>query len=97
MLTATKGPLWTQDEAIAFEVARECINDLMGIYHSLAYKEQHAPSPDAGKIAQYLAQAETLFTERKALRLNDADAIKRVSSVYGTRIRNHRVGTELLG
>jgi len=47
---------WTQDEAIAFECARECITDLMGIQSGLLCEEENKPSPDQASIDKYKAE-----------------------------------------
>ncbi len=44
-------PKWTQDEAIAFECARECITDFMGLYYTAIADEEEKPAPNLEKIA----------------------------------------------
>ena len=90
------GSGWTQDESIAFEVARECINDFMGIYYGLDHEESHRSAPDSEKIARYHAKAAALLDERQALRVHDLDGNERLSRLYGERIKNHRAGIALL-
>lgn len=97
-----EGPLqvlkrgWTQDQAIAYETARECINDLIGIYTDLVESERTSDKPDDAKVAAYNAMRITLAAERQDLRLHDAVAVERINRVYGARIRSLRAGTELL-
>jgi hypothetical protein len=87
---ALTGPKWTQDEAIDFECARDCITDLMGIYSGAIDDEETAASPDQAKISELLAVRSSLARERMALRLNDHDRIAEIRSTYGARIRTYR-------
>lgn len=84
------GPKWTQDEAISYECARECITDLMGIFSSLIADERAHALPDELKINDMLRLRTTLAHERMALRLNDHDRIAEVRSTYGAQIRAYR-------
>lgn len=83
-------PKWTQDEAINFECARDCITDLMGIYSGAIDDEETAASPDKDKISELLAVRSSLARERMALRLKDHDRIAEIRSTYGAKIRAYR-------
>lgn len=87
-------PLWTQDEAIAFEVARETINHVMSIYTAQIADERRKPVPDETKIAALSARRSELHRERTALRLKDHAEVARVSEEYGAFVRdwNRRQG-----
>ncbi len=50
-------PLWTQDESIAYECAREVINDMIGICSSLINKEEKKAIPNLKRIQQLGEQA----------------------------------------
>lgn len=88
--TVLTGPKWTQDEAINYECARECITDLMGIFSTEIDDEESSSSPDQAKIEDMLATRTSLARERMALRLEDHDHIAEIRSVYGARIRAYR-------
>lgn len=88
--TVSTGPKWTQDEAINYECARECITDLMGIFSTAIDDEESSSSPDQAKIEDMLATRTSLARERMALRLEDHDRIAEIRSVYGARIRAYR-------
>ena len=88
--TASIGPKWTQDEAINYECARECITDLMGIYSGAIADERAQALPDESKIADLLTSRTSLAHERMSLRLKDHDRIAEIRSVYGARIRAYR-------
>lgn len=88
-MTDTKptGPLWTQDEAINYEAARECINDLAGIYMSGVYEALALNPPDTAKATALEALVDKLIAERGALTLKDHRTVERVLSVYGATVR----------
>jgi hypothetical protein len=81
-------PLWTQDEAIAFEVAREAINHVMSIYTTQIADERRKPVPDEAKIAALSARRSELHRERTDLRLKDQAKIARVRQEYGAFVRD---------
>lgn len=83
-------PKWTQDEAIAFECAIECINDMHGIIMSQIYDEEEKAHPDQEKIAQLEVRSFALAMERRNLTLKDQKQIARVRKEYGAWIRNYR-------
>ncbi|MHA6767561.1 hypothetical protein [Sphingobium herbicidovorans] len=45
------GPLWAQDQAIAFEAALEAVNDVIAGYSEQIADEQASPAPNAARIA----------------------------------------------
>lgn len=83
-------PKWTQDEAIAFECARECINDMIGICSSEIADEEEQEHPNQVKIAEIEARRFALAIERCNLTLKDQKQIARVRKEYGAWIRNYR-------
>lgn len=83
---------WTQDEAIAFECARECINDMIGICSSELADEEAKPKLNQTKIAEIEAKMLALAMERHALTLTDQEHIAEIRAKYGTYIRAYRAG-----
>lgn len=85
-------PLWTQDEAVAFEVARETIGHLMSIYTSEIATEERKSEPDKALIASLEERFAALHRERAGLRLKDHANVARVTQEYGLMVRawNHR-------
>lgn len=79
-------PKWTQDEAIAFECARECITHLMAICTG----ELHNGEPAESRRAELEAELSRLARERSALHVADQTNIARIRTEYGARIRSHR-------
>lgn len=84
--------LWTQDQAIAFEVARECISDLMGICSGQLTKERAKTAPDEKVIAEILVERTRLAQERARLRVLDDAGVARATEVYGRAVREWRQG-----
>jgi hypothetical protein len=50
-MDAPTGPLWSQQQAIAYEVALEAINDVIAGYSEQIALEQARPSPNTARIA----------------------------------------------
>jgi hypothetical protein len=87
---ADQQPLWTQDEAIAFEVARETINHVMSICTSDLADEERRPVPDAAVVAELSARRAQLHQERTSLRLKDHAEVARITKEYGALVRARR-------
>lgn len=85
---------WTQDQAIAFESARECITDMMGIRSGEIAAEEHQAQPDLQKLARLEAELESLARERAELTVADQDRIASVRSIYGAAIRDYRASRQ---
>lgn len=81
--------LWTQDEAIAFESARECLSDLMSICTSAIRKAMNE-DPDSPKIERLQKARSRLASERQALRLSDRVRIDKARHTYGAMVRSFR-------
>lgn len=90
MTHESNGPSWTQDEAIAFEAARECITDLMAIRSGQIHAEQDKPTPDAALLTSLEAERTQLHQQRAALRMADHAQVARVRSEYGAMERTWR-------
>ena len=83
-------PLWTQDESIEFECAKEVISDLMGICSGKIAEEEAKPNPDLEKIKNLKAELSARFDERVHLYLKSNSEIKRLNIEYGKIVREHR-------
>lgn len=83
---------WTQEEAIAFEAARECITDLMAIRTGQIEEEAQRPTPDPAHIEALRADRVRLHHERASLGVTDHAAVARVRSEYGAFVRVWRAG-----
>ena len=74
---------WTQQQAIAYECAREAITHMMAMYSARIEKEKYAPQPDQKHIASLTAQRSALFRERAELKVTDDEKIAKIRAEYG--------------
>jgi len=89
-MSSTPSPKWSQDESIAFECARDCISDLMGILTAAIAAEEAQQSPREGHIAKLVEERSSLHHELAVLRVSDKEQIAKIRHEYGSRIRAHR-------
>jgi len=78
---------WTQDEAIAFECAREVISDLMAIQTAQIAEESSKENPDVERVDSLRAERSRLFCERAGLHVKDHAMVAHVRAEYGARVR----------
>jgi len=83
---------WTQDEAIAFECAREAINHVIAIYSSEIYNEEKKETPDNELLETLNSELFQLTKELKALRLADNKNIAETRKKYSAIVKNKREG-----
>ncbi|MBR4876279.1 MAG: hypothetical protein IKU14_01025 [Rhodocyclaceae bacterium] len=88
----TSGRQWTQDEAIAYECAREVITHLRAILTGEIDEENRKEQPDAQKLERLHAESSRLFRERAQLHVKDHEEIARVRAEYGARVRAYMAG-----
>ena len=81
---------WTQDEAIAYECAREVITDLIGIHSGQIAEEESKAQPNAARIKALEAESLRIFRERRALRVEDGAEVARIRTDYGAMVRAWR-------
>lgn len=80
-------PAWTQDEAVAYEAAREAITHMRAIITHEIDQEMHRADPNPSRLQALEAEDLRLHHERAALRVEDHDTIARIRRDYGARIR----------
>lgn len=85
-------PAWSQEEAIAFECARECITDLMAFYTAEIHVEKTQLNPNEHRLSFLIAERARLASERRDLHLSDNETIARIRKEYGELIRSFRAG-----
>lgn len=81
---------WTQEEAVAFECAREVITDMMAILTRQIADESAKPQPDAARLAQLRAVRSRTAQERAGLHVGDRADIARIRAEYGAFVRAWR-------
>jgi hypothetical protein len=91
-------PLWTQEEAIAFECAREVICDMMAICTGRMADETRKPNPDTQRVEEMRARRAKLAQELTDLHFTAYEEIARIRAEYGAIIRawreEHRLAAE---
>jgi len=87
-------PLWSQEEAIAYESACECINHLIALY-SEEINNQEA-QVDTEQDARLKAARGGFATELRALHVSDREQVARIREEYGAFIRQHVAGVSNL-
>ncbi len=83
-------PLWTQEQSIAYECAREVITDLSAICSGRIHNEREKQSPDHGLIAALEERITQLFNERCQLTIANQEEIARIRREYGAEVRAWR-------
>lgn len=81
---------WTQDQAIAFECAREVITDMMAICTGRIAEEAAKEAPDTDRLAALRADRSKLAQERGALHVADHADVARIRAEYGAIVRAWR-------
>jgi predicted transcriptional regulator len=78
---------WTQEEAVAYECAREVITHLRAILTGEIADEESKPVPDVVRLKSLRAEWERLFHERANLHVDSHKEVARVRKEYGARVR----------
>ena len=76
--TAEPNPQWSQDQGIAYEVARDLVNDVTGIIMGYIYNEEGKPEPDLDTISRLEAQASYYLDARDNLVVTDDIAVEKL-------------------
>lgn len=86
--------LWTQEQAVSFEAARECITDMMAICTS--HIDDAEIAGDRAAVETYTKTLQTLAVERASLTVPNQALNDKVRAVYGAQIRAYRAGMTAL-
>lgn len=78
---------WTQDEAIAFEAARDCITHLLAIRLARHRELESLGGPVTPEQVGLDAEIQRLLAERRGLHVKDHAEIARVRQEYGAMVR----------
>lgn len=81
--SADSEPRWSQEEAIAFECAREYLSDIMGLYSHKLSDEETRDLPSEDRITWLRAEIARLGELRSQLRVKDHSMVAQVRSAYG--------------
>lgn len=81
------GPLWTQDQAIAFEAALEAVNDVIAGYSEQIDGEENSREPDLAYIAWLNMRIDQAEEVRQALRVTDTTTVQQVLMEFSAIVR----------
>ena len=85
-----KYPLWTQEEAITYECAREVITDLSSICTARIHDELAKQNPDQSLITGLEERITSLFNERREMTIGNQQEIAKIRLNYGQEVRAWR-------
>lgn len=88
-------PKWTQEQAVAFEAARECLGDVIAICVANIADEEAKAEPDFVRLATLEVELAVLTKKRRELKLADAEAVAQVRAFYGPQVRSYRKQSQL--
>ena len=81
------GPLWTQDQAIAFEAALEAVNDVIAGYSEQIADEQASPAPNANRIAWLEMRTDQAVSVHRSLNVCDDSNVQQAISEFSAIVR----------
>src|SRR3546814_18046710 len=88
-MDAPTGPLWSQKQAIAYEVALEAINDVIAGYSEQIALEQTHPAPNTARITWMEMRTEQAVSVHHSLNVwddgNVQQAIPEFNAITGAR------------
>ena len=85
--SATTGPLWTQDQAVAYEAALEAINDVIAGYSEQIEAEENAAHPSVQRLAWLTMRVSHARDEAHSLDVTDDASVRQVLAEYSAIVR----------
>lgn len=91
-MNAPTNPLWSQEQAIAYEVALEAINDVIAGYSAQIALEQDRLTPNASRIAWLEMRTDQAVSVHHSLNVCDDENVQQAISEFSAivRARNER-------
>ena len=80
---------WSLEKSVAYECAREAINEVLAIRVAELAAEEAKIAPNLVRVLKLEREMRRLADERRQLMPEDAETIERIRTVYGTQIREH--------
>jgi hypothetical protein len=81
---------WDSEAAVAYEVAIEAINGVVGAYSALIHDEEQRPEPDGERIAELRRLRTECQRERERINPDDATQVAEIRQRYSQRLRGLR-------
>lgn len=85
--SAPTAPMWTQDQAIAYEAALEAINDVIAGYSEQIALEEQSGTPNAARIAWLEMRTDQAAAIMESLNVTDTENVRQVLSEYSAIVR----------
>jgi hypothetical protein len=86
-MDAPTGPLWSQEQAIAYEVALEAINDVIAGYSEQIALEQAHHSPNTARVAWLEMRTNQAVSVHHSLNVCDDDNVQQALFEFGAIVR----------
>jgi hypothetical protein len=81
--------MWTQDQAIAYEAARDAINDVIAGYSEQIALEEQRLTPNIARIAWLEMRTSQAIATRGALNIEDTESLRQTLLEYSAIVRAH--------
>lgn len=81
------GPLWTHDQAIAFEAALETVDDVIVGYSEQIDAEENNSRPDSARVAWLNMRADQATEVMHSLNVTDTANVQQVVVEYSAMVR----------
>ena len=85
-------PEWTQEEAVHYEVARECITDMIAVRSAWLEAERQKDAPNTASIERWADERKRYVEELRALSIRDPENSNRVCREYGPELKRLHSG-----
>lgn len=92
-MDAPSRPLWSQEQAIAYEVALEAINDVIAGYSEQIALEQARPTPNAARIAWLEMRTDQAASVHRSLDVRDDANVQQALSEFSAIVRTRENST----
>lgn len=86
-MDALTSALWSQEQAIAYEVALEAINDVIAGYSEQIALEQARPMPNAARIAWLEMRTDQAISVHRSLNVCDDGNVQQAISEFSAIVR----------
>ena len=86
-ISAPTAPMWTQDQAIAYEAALEAINDVIAGYSEQIDAEESRPKSSAQRLAWLSMRVSHARDEARSLDVTDDASVQQVLAEYSAIVR----------
>ena len=91
LITGSLDPYtWDSEAAVAYEVAIEAINGVVGAYSALIHEERQRPEPNEERLAELRRLSMECQRERERINPDDAKQVAEIRQRYSQRLHDLR-------